>query len=126
MRKYKQEVLFNMAGKKGMKHYALETKLLAVQLYLEQGLTQRQIAQRLDLPRKELVEQWVHRYRREGQQGFHKLIGRPRKCPLTQEGYITRLEMENALLKKFHTELRKIMLAKRDIGSSNITEETTQ
>jgi hypothetical protein len=34
--------------------------------------------------------------------------------------------MENALLKKFHTELRKIMLAKRDIGSSNITEEATQ
>jgi transposase len=126
MRKYKQEVLFIMTGKKGMKHYELETKLLAVQLYLEQGLTRRQVAQKLDLPRKELVEQWVRRYRREGVEGLRKPIGRPRKYPLTQEGYITRLEMENALLKKFHTELRKIMLAKRDIGSSNITEETTQ
>jgi transposase len=115
-----------MAGKKGMRHYELETKLRAVQLYLEQGYTQSQIAQQLDLPRKELVEQWVHRYRREGVQGFRKPIGRPRKSPLSQEGYIARLEMENALLKKYHTELCKVMLARRDIGSLNTTEETTQ
>ena len=115
-----------MAGKKGMKHFLIETKLLAVQMYLEQGYSQQQIAQMLDLPRKELVEQWVHRYRREGIQGFRKPIGRPRKYPLSQDGYITRLEMENALLKKFHTELRKVMLAKRDIGPLNTTEETIQ
>lgn len=115
-----------MAGKKGMKHYELETKLLAVQLYLEQGYTRSQIAKQLDLPRKELVKQWVYRYRREGVQGFRKPIGRPRKTPLSQEGYIARLEMENALLKKYHTELRKAMLARRDIGSSNTTEETIQ
>jgi transposase-like protein len=126
MQKYPQEVLLIMAGKKGMKHYKLETKLLAVQMYLEQGYTQRQIARILDLPRKELIEQWVYRYRREGEQGFHKPIGRPRKSPLSQEGYIARLEMENALLKKYHTELRKVMLAKRDIGPLNTTEETIQ
>jgi transposase-like protein len=115
-----------MAGKKGMKHYTLETKLLAVELCLEQGNSQGQIARRLNLPRKELVEQWVRRYRQEGEQGFHKPIGRPRKMPLSQVGYIARLEMENTLLKKFHTELRKVMLARRDIGSLSTTEEAIQ
>jgi transposase len=114
-----------MSGKKGIKHYDLETKLLAVQMFLEQGHSRAQVAQALHLPRKELVEQWVRRYRREGEAGFCKPIGRPRKTPLSQQGYIARLEMENALLKKFHTELRKIMLARRDIGSSSTIEETT-
>ena len=115
-----------MAGKKGMKHFCLETKLLAVQMHLEQGCTQRQIAEELSLPRKELVKQWARRYRREGEQGFLKTKGRPRKKTQSQESYIARLEMENALLKKFHTELRENMLAKRDIGSLNITEESIQ
>jgi transposase-like protein len=115
-----------MAGKKGMKHYELETKLLAVQLFFEQGHSRRQIAQELGLPREGLVEQWVRRYRREGVEGFRKPIGRPRKSPRSQEGYIARLEMENTLLKKFHTELRKVVLAKRDIGPLNTTEETIQ
>jgi transposase-like protein len=115
-----------MSGKKGMKHYDFGTKLLAVQMYLEQGRSQAEIAAELDLPRKELVEQWVHRYRREGELGFHKPIGRPRKAPLSQPGYVARLEMENELLKKFHSELRKAMLARRNIGSSSTTEEPTQ
>lgn len=113
-----------MAGKKGMKNFCLETKLLAVQMFIEQGYTQKQIAEELTLPRKELVKQWVGRYRREGVQGFQKTKGRPRKKPYSQESYVARLEMENALLKKFHTELRKSMLAKRDIGLLNITEES--
>ncbi len=115
-----------MAGKKGMVHYSKETKLLAVQMYLEEGKSQREIAGALGLPRKELVEQWVHRYRYEGEPGFTKPIGRPRKTALTQQAYIARLEMENALLKKLHTELRKAMLARRNIGSSNTTEERTR
>ena len=114
-----------MAGKHGMRHYSKETKLLAVQMYLELGKSQAQIAQELVLPRKELVEQWVHRYRHEGEIGFCKPIGRPRKSPQSQQAYIARLEMENALLKKYHTELRKAMLARRDIGSSSTTEEST-
>jgi transposase len=115
-----------MAGKKGMVHYSTETKLRAVQLYLEEGQSQREIARALGLPRKELVEQWVHRYRYEGELGFAKPIGRPRKTPQTQQGYIAQLEMENKLLKKLHTELRKAMLARRNIGSSNTTEERTR
>jgi transposase-like protein len=114
-----------MSGKPGMKHYSKETKLLAVQMYLEQGQSQGQIAQELDLPRKELVEQWVYRYRREGEAGFEKPIGRPRKDQAEGQT-MERLRMENALLKKYHTELRKLMLARRDIGSSNTTGRTTR
>ena len=109
-----------------MIQYSKETKLLAVQMFLEQGQSQREIAQTLGLPRKELVEQWLHRYRREGGEGFDKPIGRPRKIPQTPQAYVERLEMENALLKKFHTELRKAMLARRNTGSSNTTEEAIQ
>ncbi len=68
----------------------------------------------------------MHRYRYEGELGFERFIGRPRKTPHTQQAYIARLEMENALLKKLHTELRKAMLARRNIGSSNTTEERTR
>jgi transposase-like protein len=115
-----------MSGKKGMKHYGIETKMLAVQMYFGQGLSQAEIAAELALPHKELVEQWVRRYRQEGEVGFQKPIGRPRKSPLSQLDDITRLKMENELLKKFHSELRKAMLARRNIGSSNTTEEATR
>ncbi|HPS42015.1 MAG TPA: helix-turn-helix domain-containing protein [Anaerolineaceae bacterium] len=114
-----------MSGKKGMIHFHKETKLLAVQMCLEQGKTHAETAQELGLPRGELVEQWVRRFRREGEAGFDKPIGRPRKTAFTQATYIARLEMENALLKKFHTELRTAILARRNIGSSNITEDST-
>ena len=109
-----------------MVHHRKELKLLAVQMFLEQGQSQREIAQVLGLSRKELVEQWVYRFRHEGEAGFDRPIGRPRKVPQTPQAYVARLEMENALLKKFHTELRKAMLARRNTGSSNTTEEAIQ
>jgi transposase-like protein len=104
-----------MAGKKGMKRYRIEEKLEAVRLYLEDGKTQRWIAEHLGLSRKELVETWVRHYRREGTMAFGKVIGRPRKM-VDREAYIARLEMENELLKKYHTELCTQRRAKRNIG----------
>lgn len=41
-----------MAGKKGMVHYSKETKLLAVEMFLEEGKSQQAIAQALGLVRK--------------------------------------------------------------------------
>jgi transposase-like protein len=72
----------------------------------------------------------LRKYRKEGKKAFERkprsgLIGRPPKKE-NQAAYIARLEMENALLKKFHAELRKMELAKRNIGSSSDTEEPTQ
>jgi transposase-like protein len=114
-----------MAGKKGMEHYPKEVKLEAVRLFYEEGKTQAEITKELGLRSDDRVEKWVREYRREGEMAFCKPIGRPRKV-WDETARIQQLEMENALLKKYHTELRKNLLAKRDIGSSITTEGNTQ
>ncbi len=115
-----------MAGNKGMTHYPYETKKEAVRLHLEEGLTYREIAIRLELRKADRIEKWVRQYIREGEEGLKKESGGPHRKRYSEAERIQRLEMENALLKKFRTELRKIMLARRDIGSSSTTEETTR
>lgn len=114
-----------MAGKKGMKAYSREVKLEAMRLYFEEGWTQRQITEELRIRDPKRIETWVRLYRREGAAAFSKRIGRPPKVA-DQKAYIRQLEMENALLKKYHTELRERQLAKRDIGSSTTTGDNTQ
>jgi transposase-like protein len=116
-----------MSGKKGMMHYPRELKLEAVRLYNEEGRKQAEITELLGIRDPGLVKKWLHRYRQEGEAAFSKkhrkgLVGRPPKKE-NQTAYIARLEMENALLKKYHAELRKLELAKRNIGLSNDTEE---
>ena len=111
-----------MAGIKGMKRYPIEIKLEVVRMFYEDGKTRAEIAQALGLRGEIRVKKWVQTYRREGEQGFCKPIGRPRKVH-NEAAHIQQLEMENALLKKYHTELRKSLLAKRNIGSSFNTEE---
>jgi transposase-like protein len=101
-----------MSGKKGMVHYRAEVKEEAVRLFQEEGLTYQAIAERLGIRKAERIEKWVHDYRQEGALGLHKAKGRPRKQE-DQAAYIARLEMENALLKKFHEELRKLSKPKR-------------
>lgn len=115
-----------MAGKKGSKHYPFATKLLAVHLFLDEGQRQAEIIQKLGLSRKDLVGDWVHQYRQEGEAGLSKKGGRPKKDPASDQARIAQLEMENELLKKFYTELRKVELARRNIGSFNLTEGDTQ
>lgn len=100
-----------------MKHYATPIKEEAVKLFLEEGLTYAQIAECLGIRKADRIERWVRQYRREGAEAFTKPVGRPRKVN-DEKAYIARLEMENKLLKKLQSELREIMLAKRDIGRS--------
>jgi len=111
-----------MSGKKGMKHYSKKTKLEAVRLYLEEGLTRREIAQRLGLREPKRVSIWARQYKAEGAAAFSKPKGRPRKRAESLEEEVKRLRMENDLLKKFHTELRRQELARRNIGSSTDSE----
>ena len=110
-----------MSGTKGMTHYSLETKLLAVQLHEQDGLTYAQVAERLEIRKPGRIEAWYLAYRREGELAFHKHIGRPNKQPPQET--LEKLRRENALLKKFHSELREAMPARRNIGSSSTTEE---
>lgn len=111
-----------MAGKKGMKDYPVEVKLEAIRLFYEEGKTRAEITRALGLRSDCRVKVWVRKYRREGEPAFMHPRGRPRKVP-GESTRIKQLEMENTLLKKYHTELRKSLLAKRNIGSSINIEE---
>jgi len=114
-----------MSGTKGMTHYPLEVKQEAIRLREETELSYAQIAERLGIRKAARIEVWYRAYRQEGEQAFHRPIGRPRKDQ-AEQATIDRLRMENALLKKFHTELRKAMLVRRNIGSLNTTEGNTR
>ena len=111
-----------MSGTKGMTHYSLETKLLAIQLHERDGLTYAEVAEQLEIRKPDRIEAWYRAYRREGELAFYKQIGRPLKRQQPQET-LEKLRRENALLKKFHSELRQAMPARRNIGSSSTTEE---
>ena len=106
-----------MASPKGIKHshYPRELKEQAVRMFLEQGMTRAAITHALGIRDPGRVKVWLCAYRRDGTTAFTKPLGRPRKGHSTQSE-LERLRMENILLKKFHTELRKAALAKRNIG----------
>ena len=110
-----------MSGKKGMVHYAIEVKREAVRLVEEERLPYAEVAKRLGIRRADRIEVWVRMYRKEGELSFLKRKGRPPKEPSELE----RLRMENALLKKFHSELRELQLAQRNIGRSPTTKKNS-
>jgi transposase-like protein len=117
-----------MAGKKGMVHYPIEVKLEAVRMFLEEGRTRAEITEILGLRSAGRVKTWVSQYRHE-EDAFKKPIGRPRKPAEgaeSEQEELKRLRMENALLKKFHAELRKEELAKRNIGRSTTKDKSTK
>ena len=114
-----------MAEKKGSKHYPVEVKLEAVRKFYEEGKTQAEIEEALGLRNAKLVERWVRQYRREGEAVFLKPKGRPRKV-WDEAARIRQLEMEVSLLKKYHTELRKSLVAKRNIGLFTTTGRNTK
>ena len=106
-----------MSGRKGMLHYRVEIKQEAVRLVLEECQSYATVAAKLGIRKADRIEAWVRMYRREGELSFHKPIGRPLKSE-AEERELERLRIENALLKKFHTELRGVRLAQRNIGRS--------
>jgi len=114
-----------MSGRKGMLHYKVETKQEAVRLVLEEYLSYREVAVRLGIRKSERIEVWVRMYRREGELSFHKPIGLSPKAQ-TEQRESERLRMENALLKKFHTELQGMRRAPRNIGRSTISEKNSK
>lgn len=114
-----------MSGTKGMLHYRVESKQEAVRLVLEEHLSYAEVAVQLGIRKSGRIEAWVRMYRQEGELSFHKPIGRPAKLQAEQRE-LERLRMENALLKKFHTELHGMRLAPRNIGPSTTSEKNSQ
>lgn len=117
-----------MPGIKGRKHYSVEVKLEAIRMFYEEGKTRQQITEALGIRDRDRVKKWLRQYRREGETAFLKKPRGPGRRPKKENAaaYLARLEMENELLKKFHTELRKVSLAKRNIGLSTDTGRNTQ
>ena len=109
-----------MAGKKGMKAYPAEVKLEAVRLFYEEGYTRAQVTAALGIRDPQRIQKWLRQYRAEGASAFVKLNGRPRKATGPQ-AELERLRMEVTLLKKLHSELRGVQLARRNIGCSTTT-----
>ena len=114
-----------MSGRKGMVHYALDVKREAVRLVEEEYLSYEEVVRRLAIRRVERIERWVGMYRKEGEISFHKPKGRPRKVE-NEQSELKRLRMENALLKRSHSELRKLPPAQRKIGRSSTAKKTSQ
>ena len=114
-----------MSGRKGMLHYRAETKQEAVRMVLEEHRSYTEVAVMLGIRKSERIEAWVHMYRKEGELSFHKPIGRPPKLE-SEQRELERLRMENALLKKFHTELHGMQLALRNIGPSTTSAKNLQ
>lgn len=116
-----------MAGKKGMKHYSRELKLEAVRMFYEEGKTHKEITESLGIRDRKRTKKWMQQYREYGETAFRKKRRGPGRPPKKENtaAYIAQLEMEVELLKKFHSELRRGSLAKRNIGSSTDTGKST-
>jgi transposase-like protein len=114
-----------MPGKKGMKDYPVEVKLEAIRLYYEDGQTQAQVTAALGIRDPQRIRKWLRQYRAEGGLAFAKLRGRPPKRQ-GEQAELDRLRMEVALLKKFHSELREVQLAQRNIGCSITIEKNSK
>ena len=102
---------------KGQKHvtYSIETKKKAVEMRL-QGMTKRQIAEILGIVDVDSIKVWTRRYKQMGDYGFVDHRGK-RKQYIDEDRYVRRLEMENAVLKKWLA-ITKAEVYQRSIGSS--------
>ena len=102
-----------MSEIKGMLHYKVEIKQEAVRLVREEHLTYAAVAAKLGCERlKESKYECECIGRKESSRSISRLE--------------VRLRMKNALLKKFHTELRGVQLAQRNIGRSTTRGKNTK
>lgn len=82
---------------------------MAVNMYLEEGLSYRGVCDELDIPDMKTVRMWVKNYHLYGEEGLKERRGqkkcsiqdKPRKQTITLEEQIIRLKAENEYLKKW-------------------------
>ncbi len=116
-----------MARKKGSKDYPLSTKLEAIRLAEEEGLSNREITELLAIRDPKRVQTWLRIYRREGPEGLKKpRRGRPKKRKDSLEERIKQLEMENTLLKALAIELGEELPEGLDIRPSTDIEGNSE
>lgn len=103
-------------AKKGQKlvTYSFETKKKAIELRLG-GMTKEKVAEVLGIVDVGRLKVWMRRYRQMGDFGLTDTRGK-RKAYVNENLYIKRLEMENAVLKKWLA-ITKAEVYQRNIGS---------
>ena len=104
-------------AKKGQKFvtYSFETKKKAIELRL-QGMTKQKVAEVLGIEDLGRLKAWMSRYKQFGDFGLMDHRGK-RKEYIDEGRYVRRLEMENAILKKWLV-ITKAEVYQRSIGSS--------
>ena len=86
------------------RHYTVETKLNAIELYLNTMLSYREVGKQFGINNPSLIANWLRTFKREGIDGLSKSPGRP--PPMSkQKNYQPKqnsvsLENENDVLKK--------------------------
>ena len=106
---YRQGSLLNSSAVRENKSYSYELKVAAVEKYLA-GTPKSEIIAEFAISTRALFNKWVAAYRKDGASGLvAKAKGRKPSVPGTEslEAKLYRLEMENAILKKFHALMAK-------------------
>lgn len=108
---HRQGRLLDFVVKAENKDYSPEMKLAAIEKFLA-GTTKAEVIDEFGISTRSLFNKWLATYRSEGAQSLAKKPkGRPKRSvdqsPETLEQKVYRLEMENAVLKKFHALMAK-------------------
>ncbi|WP_150106459.1 helix-turn-helix domain-containing protein [Paenibacillus sp. JDR-2] len=108
-------------AKKGQKFqtYSFETKKKAIEMRL-QGITVVKIAEELGIVDVGRVKTWMRRYKQTGEFGLSDTRGK-RKEYVDENRYVKRLEMENAVLKKWLA-ITKAEVYQKSVGSLKSSE----
>ena len=101
-----------MSGKKGMKAYPFSIKEQAVRMFIEEGITKKEVARILGITDSNRIKRWASTYRKYGVTG---LMPKPKGRPIKHRGTtqeqvedeLKRLRMENELLKNFLYEMER-------------------
>ncbi|WP_040953173.1 helix-turn-helix domain-containing protein [Gorillibacterium massiliense] len=103
--------------KKGQKHgtYSFETKKKAIEMRL-QGMTKQKVAEALGIEDIGRLKIWMRRFKQMGDYGLMDHRGK-RKKYIDEDRYVKRLELENAVLKKWLA-ITKAEVYQRSIGLS--------
>jgi transposase len=108
---------------KGQKHetYSFETKKKAIEMRL-QGMTKQAVAEELGIADVGRLKVWMRRYNQMGDFGL--MDHRGKRMEYNDENrYVKRLEVENAVLKKWLA-ITKAEVYQRSIGSSTSSVKT--
>ncbi|WP_042159230.1 transposase [Paenibacillus gorillae] len=90
-------------AKKGQtyKHYPESLKREAIRLRVEENWSYRAITEQLGIYDANRVKKWMATYRKKGDRVFEDHRGASSRQETEQSRYVKRLEMENAVLKKW-------------------------